>query len=170
MREASYLEMMVGYLEQPTIRLKKAACLWQGGNKPYHRWWERPAVAGMTQPHPASPRDDQWIQHHGKIDNGELGRSTVGEHCIGVAIIWARISRHRMRIQAHAKAEPDVAAEPIRQDNNAGCRGHRNRGDLVAAELAGYDSGMRALGDRTSACACREERFRQRVYHREGCP
>ena len=85
-----------------------------------------------------SPRDERWIQHHGKIDNGELARSSVGEHCISVAVIWAHICRHRVGIKAVAKAASNVAAEPIGQHNCARCRRHRNCGDFVAAELPAY--------------------------------
>lgn len=154
--------------ERYTSYRKRLAALWQGRNKPHYRRWKRPSQAGMAESDPASPRHDRGIQHVGEVDHRERRRTSIREQCECVVRgVGALIRSHRVGIKAIAKAAPNVARDPIGEQNNAGCRRKRNRRDGVAAKFPRHDSGMGSLRHRDAACSFVQERFGQRIQCRK---
>src|SRR5215471_12421698 len=79
-------------------------------NETYYGRWKGARRTSMIT---GGPRNRGGIQHLGKVDDREHGRTCVGEKSDGIAAIRALICRHGVRVKAVGKSVPDAAGQPI---------------------------------------------------------
>src|SRR5207344_1416580 len=82
--QAELLNWCGGLLLESSPPLQETRCLWHR-NKAHYRGWQRCGGACMTKAGPASSRDEEGIEHVGKVNNRQSRRRaetvSIRQHC-----------------------------------------------------------------------------------------